>query len=135
LHTAERKKSIEEVEDTMYSFHRIGRLFALAVIAVVASGAAAMAHPSVDIVASNWKFTPAKISIPVNQETTLRLTSSGGVHGIESSDLGIAKTTIAPGKFELVTFTPKKPGKYVLNCAIVCGPGHPDMTLTIEVTP
>ena len=94
-----------------------------------------MAHPSVDIVASNWKFTPAKISIPVNQETTLRLTSSGGVHGIESSDLGIAKTTIAPGKFELVTFTPKKPGKYVLNCAIVCGPGHPDMTLTIEVTP
>jgi len=119
----------------MYSFQRIGRLFALAVIAVVASGAAAIAHPSVDIVASNWKFTPAKISIPVNQETTLRLTSSGGVHGIESADLGIAKTTIAPGKFELVTFTPKKPGKYVLNCAIVCGPGHTDMTLTIEVTP
>lgn len=119
----------------MNRFHRIGWLFILAVMAVVASAAVATAHPSIDIVAANWKFTPAKISVPVNQETTLRLTSSGGVHGIESADLGIAKTAITPGKFELVTFTPKKPGKYVLSCAIVCGPGHSDMTLTIDVTP
>ena len=119
----------------MHSFHKIIWLFVLAVITVVASLAVAMAHPTIDIVASNWKFTPAKISVPVNEQTTLRLTSSGGVHGLESADLGIAKTTITPGKFELVTFTPKKPGKYVLSCAVVCGPGHSDMTLTIEVTP
>jgi heme/copper-type cytochrome/quinol oxidase subunit 2 len=108
---------------------------AIAVIAVLAYMAAAMAHPTIDIVAANWKFTPAKITIPVNEATTLRLTSSSGVHGLESADLGVAKTTITPGKFELVTFTPKKPGKYVLSCAIMCGPGHPDMTLTVEVTP
>ena len=80
-------------------------------------------------------FTPAKISIPVNEPTTLRLTSSSGVHGIESDDLGIPKTTIKPNEFQLVTFTPKKAGTYVLHCAVVCGPGHSDMTLTIEVTP
>lgn len=102
---------------------------------VIVSYGVALAHPTIDIVASNWKFTPAKISIPVNEPTTLRLTSSSGVHGIESATLGISKTTITPGKFELVTFTPKKAGTYVLHCAVVCGPGHGDMALTVEVTP
>jgi cytochrome c oxidase subunit II len=95
---------------------------------------AASAHPTIDIVASNWKFTPAKISIPVNEPTTLRLTSSAGVHGLQSDELGIPKTTISTGSFQLVTFTPKKPGTYILHCAIVCGPGHQDMTLTVVVT-
>ena len=108
---------------------------AIAVIAIVATAMVASAHPPIDIVASNWKFTPAKISTPVNEPTTLHLTSSSGVHGIESKDLGIKQTTISPGKFVDVTFTPKKAGTYVLHCAVVCGPGHSDMTLTIEVTP
>jgi cytochrome c oxidase subunit 2 len=93
------------------------------------------AHPTIDIVASNWKFTPATITIPVNEPTTLRLTSSSGVHGLQSDELGIPKTTITPGNFQLVTFTPTKAGTYVLHCAVVCGPGHADMTLTIVVTP
>lgn len=109
--------------------------FVLVVAAIGVSSAIALAHPTIDVVAANWKFTPAKISIPVSESTTLRLTSSSGVHGIESADLGIPKTTITPGKFELVTFAPKKAGTYVLHCAVVCGPGHADMTLTIEVTP
>ncbi|MBV8164865.1 MAG: cupredoxin domain-containing protein [Candidatus Eremiobacteraeota bacterium] len=108
---------------------------AIAAVALVISAGAALAHPTIDIVASNWKFTPAKISIPVNEETTLRLTSSSGVHGIASDDLGIATTKITPGDFQLVKFTPKKAGTYVLHCAVVCGPGHSDMALTIEVTP
>lgn len=103
--------------------------------AVLAIGYGALAHPTIDIVASNWKFTPAQTSIPVNEPTTLRLTSSSGVHGLQSDELGIPKTTISPGNFQLVTFTPKKAGTYVLHCAIVCGPGHADMTLTVVVTP
>jgi cytochrome c oxidase subunit II len=102
---------------------------------ILASAQVALAHPTIDIVASNWKFTPAKITIPVNDPTTLRLTSASGVHGLESADLGIAKTTITPGTFQLVTFTPTKPGTYVLHCAVICGPGHADMMLTIVVTP
>lgn len=91
------------------------------------------AHPSIDIVASNWKFTPATITIPVNDPTTLRLTSSEGVHGIKSSELGIPDTTIMPGKFVTVTFTPKKAGTYVVHCSVICGAGHPNMALTIKV--
>ena len=100
---------------------------------VIAIGMAS-AHPSIDVAASNWKFTPAKITVPVNEETTLRLTSTGGVHGVKSDELGIPDTVISPGKFVDVKFTPKKAGTYVVHCSVVCGPGHPDMALTIVVT-
>jgi len=119
----------------MHAIFRTVLPLAVMAVALIASAGAALAHPPIDIVASNWKFTPAKITVPVNEETTLRLTSSEGVHGVESADLGIAKTTISPDKFVTVTFTPKKAGTYVVHCAVICGPGHDDMTLTIVVTP
>jgi cytochrome c oxidase subunit II len=118
-----------------HGIHKAILLAAVVLTAMVAAAHVVWAHPTIDIVASNWKFTPARITIPVNEPTTLRLTSSEGVHGLQSDDLGIPKTTITPGNFQLVTFTPTKPGTYVLHCAVVCGPGHADMALTIVVTP
>jgi cytochrome c oxidase subunit II len=93
------------------------------------------ARPSIDVVASNWKFTPSTIQLHVGETTTLRLTSSEGVHGLQSDDLGIPLTTIEPGTFKSIKVTPKKAGKYVLHCAVVCGPGHANMTLTVNVVP
>lgn len=118
-------------------FTRIGT--GLAVAAALSCAAAlvpipASAHPTIDIAVANWKFTPNKITVPVGEPTTLRLTSTSGVHGIQSDDLGIKLTTIPNGKLVEVTFTPKKTGTYVLHCQIFCGPGHSDMTLTIVVT-
>ena len=105
-------------------------------LALVATSMArpAAAHPTIDVAAANWKFTPAKITIPVGEPTTLRVISTQGVHGIQSDELGIPQTTISPGKSIEVTFTPKKTGTYVIPCSVFCGPGHPDMKLTIEVT-
>jgi heme/copper-type cytochrome/quinol oxidase subunit 2 len=108
-------------------------LFGLALIPAQTS--LAVAHPAVDVAVANWKFTPNKIEAHVGEATTLRFTSSEGVHGVESSDLGIPKTTIMPGKLVEVTFTPKKAGTYVVQCAIMCGDGHDKMALTIEVKP
>ncbi len=93
----------------------------------------ASAHPTIDIVASNWKFTPAEITVNVNEPTTLRLTSSEGVHGLKSDELGIPDTMILPGKFVTVTFTPKKAGTFTVPCSVVCGAGHPNMKLVIHV--
>ncbi|GAC1413784.1 MAG: hypothetical protein NVSMB64_24070 [Candidatus Velthaea sp.] len=93
------------------------------------------AHPSVDVVASNWKFTPAKIEAHVGEATTLILTSSEGVHGIESAELGIPKTMILPEKLTDIKFTPQKAGTYELHCTIVCGAGHEKMLLTVQVVP
>ena len=112
----------------------------LAVVAVIAGFAAApatsaLAHPSIDIVASNWKFTPNSIELHVGEPTTLRLTSSEGVHGLQSDELGISQTAIEPSSFKTIQVTAKKPGKYVLHCAIMCGAGHANMTLTVNVVP
>ena len=111
-------------------FYALATLFLLIAISF---GRPAVAHPSIDIVASNWKFTPNTITLHVGETTQLRLTSSEGVHGIESSDLGIAKTTIMPGKFTTVDVTPKKAGTYTIHCSVVCGAGHADMVLTVKV--
>jgi cytochrome c oxidase subunit 2 len=113
-------------------------LRSLAIVAAIAGivgapSTSVLAHPSIDVVASNWKFTPSTIELHVGETTTLRLTSSEGVHGIESSELGIPQTTIEPGSFKTVTVTPKKAGKYVLHCSVMCGAGHANMTLTVSV--
>jgi cytochrome c oxidase subunit II len=100
--------------------------------ASIVAGSAATS-PSIGIVASNWKFTPNTIQVHAGQATTLRFTSTEGVHGIQSDELGIPMTAIAPGSTKTVTITPKKTGKYVLHCAIMCGAGHANMTLTINV--
>jgi cytochrome c oxidase subunit 2 len=73
------------------------------------------------------------IKIPVGALTTLRLTATSGVHGIQSKDLGIPFTTIPNGKTVDVKFTPKKTGTFILHCAIFCRPGHADMKLKIQV--
>ena len=91
------------------------------------------ANSSVDIAASNWKFTPNTIELHVGQTTTLHLTSSEGVHGLKSDELGIPQTMIVPGSTKLVEVTPKKAGKYILHCAVMCGAGHPNMALTVNV--
>lgn len=83
-----------------------------------------------NIVASNWKFTPNAITVVAGRPVTLRLTSTSGVHGIQSDQLGIPQTAISQDQFVRVTFTPKA-GTYVIHCSIQCGAGHRDMALTI----
>lgn len=95
--------------------------------------AQAASGTTVNLVASNWKFTPGTITVHVNKPTTLRFTSSMGVHGVYSSELGIANTMIYPNKFATVTFTPKKKGTYTVHCTVFCGPGHVNMTFTVKV--
>ena len=91
------------------------------------------AHPPIDLVLSNWKYTPNTITVHVGEPTTLHVTSSEGVHGLQSDELGIKQTVIMPGKFVDVTFTPTKEGTYLVHCSIMCGAGHPNMMLTVKV--
>ncbi len=119
----------------MRFLHLIRMAAAAVAFTMTSSVLVAAAHPSIDIVASNWKFTPSTIELHVGEPTTLRLTSSEGVHGLKSDELGIPQTTIAPGNWATVEVTPRKAGTYVLHCTIVCGAGHRNMTLTVHVVP
>jgi len=107
-------------------------------VSVAMAAAAAPPPPTatvvsvVNIVASNWKFTPDTISVAAGRPVTLRLTSTSGVHGIQSDELGIPQTAISQDQFARVTFTPKA-GTYVIHCSIQCGSGHRNMALTIVV--
>ena len=117
-----------------------GVLFAVAAATGPASAAKAKAHPTVlppiNIVATaDQKFAPDHVVMHVSKRQTLHFTSAGGVHGIVSTDLGIPATMISPDKPVSVSVTPKKAGTYKIPCTIVCGPGHADMALTIEVKP
>jgi cytochrome c oxidase subunit 2 len=118
------------------AFIRFGLIATIVVFATGAFAFAAnpsMAHPPTNIVASNWKFTPATVTVRRGAATTFHLTSSSGVHSIKSDELGIAATTISPGKFVDAKFTPKKAGTYKIACGTFCGPGHAGMVLTVIV--
>jgi cytochrome c oxidase subunit 2 len=116
-------------------FISLRQLLAATTIAGASFLCAAPAHAAntVSIEASNWKFSQSMIVAHVGQPMTLLLTSKEGVHGIQSTDLGIPRTLLMPGKTQTVTFTPKTAGTYVIHCAVPCGPGHESMALTIKV--
>lgn len=107
----------------------------IAPVAAVTAPPVAVAAAAIDVAASNWKFSPSAITLHAGQTTQLHLTSTSGVHGIKSDELGIPLTTIMPGKTVTVSVTPKKAGTYVLHCAIMCGAGHANMVLTVVVEP
>ena len=113
-----------------------GLVFASAAGSVSGAKSASKTLPVVNIVATaEQKFVPDHVVLHVGKPQTLRFTSTGGTHGVESKDLGIPSTTIAPDKPVSVRVTPKKAGTYAVPCSIVCGPGHADMTLTVDVKP
>ena len=117
----------------MNFFGRFQFLILCAALCFVGVSRSASAHPSIDITASNWKFTPTVIETHVGEPTVLRFSSSEGVHGVASDELGIKKTMIVPGEIAEVRFTPKKAGVYKVPCAFLCGPGHDTMLLTVKV--
>lgn len=105
------------------------------IIAIAVFTGASRPAATVNIVATTWSFTPSTIHLKVNQPTELSLTSKNATHGLQSDDLGIPLTLIAPGKNVTVNVTPHKAGTFTLHCANYCGAGHPNMALTVVVGP
>ena len=104
-----------------------------ALLAAINISVVAAADAPTSVVASMGSFAPNAIDLHVGETTTLHITSSEGVHYLKSAELGIPLTTIAPGSVTTVAITPTKAGTYVLHCAMFCGPGHSDMTITVTV--
>ncbi len=115
----------------------VGVLFAAATAVTTSAVSSQSTDPAVVTInaTADQKFEPDHAVLHVGQRQTLRFTSTGGVHGIASAELGIPSTMITPGKPVSVSVTPRKLGKYKVPCSIVCGPGHADMILTLEVKP
>ncbi|HEX8806375.1 MAG TPA: cupredoxin domain-containing protein [Candidatus Aquilonibacter sp.] len=114
-------------------FTRFARLVSVVAALTLLTSSIAAADDPIAITASDGRFTPGTIVLKVGVPTTLRLSSTEGVHGVQSDELGISQTLIFPGKVTEVTLTPKKPGTYVIHCSVPCGSGHDSMTLTVKV--
>ncbi len=103
----------------------------------VAVPVAASAAPAPQVVTINASattlFSPSEITVHVGQPVELKIVGQSGVHGIESSALGIPSTTITPGSTQTVTFTPAKVGTYTVHCTIPCGMSHAKMTFVVKV--
>lgn len=101
-------------------------------IAVPAAASAATSSQNVTITVSS-SFSPSQITVHAGQPVTLKFVGNSGVHGVESTELGIPATTITPGGSKTVTFTPQKAGTFTLHCTVMCGPDHAKMAIVVKV--
>lgn len=93
--------------------------------------AAADSAPALTIELSDMRYTPSSLTIPANQEVTIRLVNNGfATHDISIDALGIKSKMLAAGEeVELTVNLPE--GTYGFGCDV---PGHrlAGMTGTIE---
>lgn len=108
-------------------------VFGLTLTAAAPIAASAASDPQVVSIDTTTAFSPSEITVHAGQPVELKFVGKGGVHGVESADLGIPSTTIVPGSTKTVNFTPKKAGTYTLHCTVPCGPNHAKMALVIKV--
>ena len=95
---------------------------------------------TVRIVAKEWLFDagqrrdePFLITIPAGASLTVVATSMDTIHSLR---IGTGEPLmITPGRVTRHTQRFPVAGTYVLSCAYYCGPGHPQMTGSLVVTP
>jgi cytochrome c oxidase subunit 2 len=93
---------------------------------------AAQTTQTVKISAHRFSFTPNEITVKVHEPVVLVFSSDDVTHGMHFDDLDI-NAVIAKGTGAEVRFTPEKAGDFVGHCAVFCGTGHGNMSLTIHV--
>jgi cytochrome c oxidase subunit II len=67
------------------------------------------------------------IHVPVNKPVIIYLTSKDVIHSLKIISMRVCQDAI-PGLRIPVWFTPTKIGRYQINCAQLCGPGHYSMS-------
>jgi cytochrome c oxidase subunit II len=97
-----------------------------------ASAPADAPRQQVDIVMKKWSIEPHEIHVKKGTVVTLHVSTADVQHGFEVQSLGISEP-VNPGKPADITFVADKPGKYGVDCDILCGKGHDDMAATIIV--
>ncbi len=85
-----------------------------------------------------WEFIypdgtrSAELRVKAGQTVKLELISEDVIHSLYIRDFGLKKDVV-PGQVNVLTFTPMKPGEYVIQCAEFCGSGHSNMLAKLIV--
>jgi cytochrome c oxidase subunit 2 len=86
----------------------------------------------VEIAARRFAFAPAEITLKKGQPVVFVLKSSDVAHGLRCRELNL-DVKFNKGATTEARITPDKTGTFVAHCAVFCGSGHGQMTLTIRV--
>ena len=86
----------------------------------------------INIVMKKWAIVPDTIRVKQGTMVHLHITTPDVQHGFDVKGLNISEP-VDPGKTTDIDLLADKPGKYDIECGILCGKGHDDMTGTIIV--
>lgn len=79
-----------------------------------------------DIIAENWKFTPATIEVNLGDKVELHVESVDITHGFMLPDFGINEV-LEPHNDVHIEFIADKKGTFAFSCSVPCGRGHGGM--------
>jgi heme/copper-type cytochrome/quinol oxidase subunit 2 len=81
----------------------------------------------ISVVMKKYSIEPSVIHIKAGQPVALEVRTADVQHGFDVPELGI-KEPVQPGHPATISFTPKSRGEYKIECGIICGPHHEEMT-------
>ena len=79
-----------------------------------------------------WVITPDVIRVKQGTLVHLHITTSDVQHGFDVKGLDISEP-VNPGKTTDINLVASQPGRYEIQCGILCGKGHDDMTGAIVI--
>jgi len=83
-------------------------------------------------VAHIFSFDPKHVVVPLGSHVTFYVTSEDVEHGFSIPETSI-NTMVTPGWVSSLSYTFRKPGKFLLVCNEYCGAEHQLMAADIEV--
>lgn len=103
-------------------------------VALLSSCSRKQAAPAVHLAITMRKFViePNLIRVKRGENVVLDVSSKDVQHGFEVEQLGINEP-IQPGKPAAIALDTSKRGQFRMECSIICGAGHDDMTGNIVV--
>ena len=82
---------------------------------------------TIDVIASQYKFEPATISVVEGERVRLRLRSADRAHGIGIRAFRVKALIPKVGEVVPVEFVADRPGTFDMTCSEYCGTSHAAM--------
>ena len=102
------------------------------VLAARTWSAPAPAEQVIRLAAKKFEYSPNVITVKKGEPVVIEIVSSDRKHGFTIAALGI-RSDVAPGKTNVVRFTPQTVGTFDFHCDLFCGSGHEGMAGTLVV--
>src|SRR3990172_4968611 len=108
---------------------------AVALVLIAAScGGGGAGEQAVTVIASEYKFDPANITVQANKPARLTVRNAGSVEHswtIEGKEKEVNTGYIQPGQSKTISFTIDQPGTYTVYCDV---PGHRELGMVGQLT-